>query len=236
VSSIAVVGHYPLWTGNRVVPEERMCIRSVLPNGYGDAKYVCEMMLDATLGRYPDRFKALVVRPGQIAGSKHSGIWNTTEHLSFLIKSCQTLKALPALKGELCWTPVEDVAGTCADLLLADSSSQFVYHIDNPVRQPWASMLELWADILGISHSQIIPFEEWIERVRSYSGKTIENPAIRLLGFLDENFVRMSCGGLLLSTEHSVRDSGIMAAVGPVEDQVVRKYFKTWQEIRYLEI
>jgi hypothetical protein len=41
ISSIATVGHYPLWTGNASVPEEIVDIKSVLPNGYGDAKFVC---------------------------------------------------------------------------------------------------------------------------------------------------------------------------------------------------
>ena len=49
ISSIATVGQYPLWTGRSRVPEERMTIESVLPSGYGDAKFVCERMLDETL-------------------------------------------------------------------------------------------------------------------------------------------------------------------------------------------
>ena len=49
ISSIATVGSYHFWSGNVNVPEERMTIESVLPNGYGDAKFVCERMLDETL-------------------------------------------------------------------------------------------------------------------------------------------------------------------------------------------
>ncbi|KAG9764092.1 hypothetical protein KCU73_g1117, partial [Aureobasidium melanogenum] len=235
VSSIAVVGHYPLWTGRRRVPEKRMCIRSVLPNGYGDAKYVCETMLDSTLRRHPSHFRAFITRPGQIAGSKLSGIWNTTEHLSFLVKSCQTLQALPAFEGELSWTPVEDVAGTCADLLLTDSASHFVYHIDNPVRQPWAPMIELWADALNIPLSSVISFDDWIGRVHQYTGKPSENPASKLLEFLDKNFTRMSCGGLVLETIHSVHDSKTLAAAGPINDQVARRYLEAWMDCGYLK-
>jgi thioester reductase-like protein len=83
ISSIATVGHYPLWSGNVNVPEERMTNESVLPNGYGDAKFVCERMLDETLHKYPDQFRAMAVRLGQVAGSKISGYWNPVEHLSF---------------------------------------------------------------------------------------------------------------------------------------------------------
>jgi len=50
ISSIAVVGHYPILTGNPAVPEDRMTsVEAVLPNGYRNAKLVCERMLDETL-------------------------------------------------------------------------------------------------------------------------------------------------------------------------------------------
>ena len=49
VSSIAVVGHYPQWKATPHVPEERVSIEAVLPNGYGDAKWACELALDRTL-------------------------------------------------------------------------------------------------------------------------------------------------------------------------------------------
>lgn len=99
ISSIATVGHHPLVSGSVRVLEERMKVESVLPSGYSDAKLVCERMLDETLHKFPDRFRAMTVRIGQIAGSKTSGYWNPVEHLSFLIKSSQTLKVLPDFQG-----------------------------------------------------------------------------------------------------------------------------------------
>ena len=99
ISSIGVVGHYPLWSGVTRVPEERMEVKSVLPNGYCEAKFTCERILDETLHKYPDRFRTMTARLGQVAGSKVSGYWNPMEHFSFLIKSSKTLKALPDFDG-----------------------------------------------------------------------------------------------------------------------------------------
>lgn len=99
ISSIATVGQYPVWTGRARVPEERMTIESVLPSGYGDAKLVCERMLDETLHKIDESFHPMVVRIGQIAGSKTSGYWNPIEHLAFLLKSSQALNALPQFEG-----------------------------------------------------------------------------------------------------------------------------------------
>lgn len=235
ISSIATVGHYPLITGDPNVPEERMTIDSVLPNGYGDAKFVCERMLDETLHKYPDDFRAMAVRLGQVAGSKTSGYWNPLEHLSFLVKSSQTLKALPDFDGLLSWTPVNDVAATLSDLLLAENVPYPIYHIDNPVRQPWCDMIPVLADALEIPWSNTIPFDEWVSRVRSFPGSIeLDNPAVKLVEFLDGNFIRMSCGGLLLNTAKSREHSKTLANVGPVSDDVARKYIQAWKETGFL--
>ncbi|KAJ5175747.1 Type I Polyketide synthases (Type I PKS) [Penicillium canariense] len=79
-------------------------IDSVFSNGYGEAKRGCERMLDKTLQQHPDRFRSMVVRLGQIAGSKTSGYWNPMEHFGFLVKSSQTLNAFPDVPGTVYWT------------------------------------------------------------------------------------------------------------------------------------
>ncbi|KAF9698348.1 hypothetical protein EKO04_003885 [Ascochyta lentis] len=223
ISSIATVGHYPIHTGSPHVPEQRVSIEHVLPNGYGDAKFICERMLDDTLHKYSSRFNVTVVRLGQVAGSSDSGYWNENEHLPFLIKSSQTLRALPKFEGPVSWTPVDAVAGVCADLALNDVS-QGIYHVENPVRQPWNKMLPVLASELDIPERNIISFEEWIQRVRSFpTVTTVEsdlNPAKRLVDFLEADFVRMSCGGVLLETERSQKDSETMRKVGPIDDSM----------------
>ncbi|KAJ6443315.1 polyketide synthase [Purpureocillium lavendulum] len=242
VSSIATVGHWPLHTGNPNVPEERMAIESVLPTGYGDAKYICERMLDETLHRYPERFRAMTVRPGQVAGSSKSGYWNTMEHLSFLVKSSQTLNALPQLGGLLSWTPVDTVAGTIVDLVtLADDRDPYpIYHIDNPIRQLWQDMLPVLADALGIPGDGQVELEEWVQRVKNHPRKGVEgpdgdNPALLLVDFLESNFVRMSCGGLLLGTTKAREHSGTLASCGPVEEELTRLFVQSWKDKGFLK-
>jgi thioester reductase-like protein/acyl carrier protein len=232
VSSIGAVGHYGRNNGKKqtLVPEERFGIESVLPNGYGDAKWGCERMIDETLHKYPDRFRAMVVRLGQIAGSKTSGYWNPMEHFGFLIKSSQTLKALPDVPGTVYWTPVNDIANTLAELALSDRIPYQFYHIENPVGQTWSELNAILADALNIT--DLIPFEEWVERVRSAPQRN--NPAAALVEFLDDNYLRMSCGGLVLEPKHALEHSKSLNAVGPVSEEVVRKYIQIWKEIGFL--
>ena len=232
VSSVGVVGHYGLGNGEQktMVPEDRVDINSVLPNGYGDAKWGCERMLDETLHKYPDQFRTMIVRLGQIAGSKTSGYWNPMEHFGFLVKSSQTLNALPDVGGTVYWTPVNDIAGTLSDLVLSDRKPYPVYHIENPVGQPWTSANAILADALGIR--DLIPFNEWVERVRAAPQRN--NPASTLLEFLDSNYLRMSCGGLVLDVKNTLEHSETLKAVGPVSEEVIRKYVHVWKEIGFL--
>ncbi|KAI1160776.1 hypothetical protein F5B18DRAFT_631325 [Nemania serpens] len=232
ISSIAVMGRHSLLPGNsKFAPEDRATADQLLPSGYGQAKWVCERMLDETLHRYPESFRATSVRPGQIAGNSINGYWNEMEHLPFLFKSSQTLRALPALEGDMCWTPVDWVAGTVADLLLLDPQLGMypIYHIDNPVRQSWSDMLPLLALELGVPEVGIIPFEDWVRKVRAFPGNVDDNPAARLIDFLDDNFVRMSCGGMMLDTKNACEHSRTLHAVGTVSREIVKRYLEWWK-------
>ncbi|KOS19516.1 L-aminoadipate-semialdehyde dehydrogenase large subunit [Escovopsis weberi] len=233
VSSVGVVGQYGLGLEDEriLVPEERVDIDTVLPNGYGDAKWGCERMLDETLHKFPERFRTMACRLGQIAGSKTSGYWNPMEHFGFLIKSSQTLNALPDVDGTVFWTPVNDVARALSDLVLSDRDPYPIYHIENPVGQPWKEVNAVLADALKIPN--MIPFEEWVDRVRKAPHRN--NPASTLVDFLDSNYLRMSCGGLVLDVKKALEHSESLATVGPVSEEVTRKYIHIWREIGFLE-
>ncbi|RYP04526.1 hypothetical protein DL764_004388 [Monosporascus ibericus] len=240
VSSISVVGLYGrggAGTGSKgeqttLVPEDRVGIDAVLPVGYADAKWGCERMLDATLHGHVDRFRTMTVRLGQIAGSRVSGYWNPMEHFGFMIKSSQTLNALPDVDGIAYWTPVNDIAGALGDLVLRNAGEPRypVYHIENPVGQPWSELNRVLADALGIQ--RLIPLEEWVKLVKAAPQRN--NPAIALVDFLESNYKRMSCGGLVLDARKTLQHSPTLNAVGPVSEDVIRKYIYVWKEIGFL--
>jgi thioester reductase-like protein/SAM-dependent methyltransferase/acyl carrier protein len=235
VSSIGVVGY----AGESRVLERRVPLSAVLPSGYGEAKWVCERMLDETLHNYPDLFRPMVVRPGQISGSSTSGYWNPVEHFSFLVKSAQALRAWPDFDGVLQWVPVDHCAGVMADLLKmgqADAPDAYpVYHIDNPVGQRWKDMSPVLAAALDIPPHAIIPFKRWIKRVRrSPLLPETENPATRPVDFLDQHFERMSCGGLILDTARAKEHSETMAKEGPVSPELARLYVAAWKKMGFL--
>lgn len=235
VSSIGVVGH----ADEERVSERKVSFAATLRIGYCEAKWVCERMLDETLHKHPKRFRSLIVRPGQIAGSKTSGVWNPVEHFAFLVRSAQALRAWPDLDGVLQWVPVNNVASTMMDLLcIGDTTAPKpypVYHIDNPVGQPWKEMSLVLAGALDIPPERIIPFRDWIKLVRrSPLNAETENPAARLIDFLDLNFERMSCGGLILDTAKAQEHSKTIAEEGPVTPEIARSYVAAWKKMGFL--
>nr|UBX54556.1 poliketide synthase [Aspergillus sp.] len=235
ISSIGVVGHYPLRHETVLAPEETMTADSVLPVGYAEAKLVCERILDETLHQYPDKFRPMAVRIAQITGSTSNGHWNPVEHFAFLVKSSQTLKALPDFDGSLSWCPVDDVSATLGELLISDTKPYPVYHIENPSRQPWRKMVKTLAQCLDIPRDGIIPFDEWIERVKGSSASTNDNPARQLLEFFDQHFIRMSCGGLILDTAKTREHSATLRQRGPIGPGLVEKYISAWKTVGFLD-
>lgn len=95
-------------------------------------------------------------------------------------------------------------------------------------------MIAILADALDIPRSKVIPSDEWFRRVRTFPGSELDNPAFRLIEFLEENFTRMSCGGLLLDTTKAREHSKTLANVGPVADHLARKYIEAWKATGFL--
>ncbi|KAL4976239.1 hypothetical protein BDW66DRAFT_151186 [Aspergillus desertorum] len=247
VSSISVVGS----AAQQRVLEQRVDLRSSLPIGYPEAKWVCERMLDETLHRYPDYFRPMVVRPGQITGSSHTGCWPHTEHMPLLIKTAQTLRAWPDLDGPLHWVPVDTVAQTMVDLLLPGTPSNPnharatldkrepdaypVYHIDNPVGQPWKEMTPIITSALNIPSDRVIPYQDFLNLLRSSPlDRDREIPAAKIIDFFTRNFEHMACGGLILDTTLSQEHSAALAAQGPITEEEVKRYIQRWREIGFL--
>ncbi|KAH7355893.1 putative polyketide synthase [Pyrenochaeta sp. MPI-SDFR-AT-0127] len=234
ISSLAVVANYPQMTGNALVPEKPTSVESVPAGGYADAKLACEHILSKTLYAHLDRFHPMVVRIAQISGSTTNGYWNPTEYMPFLIKSSQVLRILPKLTGTLSWYPVNGVAATLGELLMSPNASNFTYHIDNPSRQPWEEIISILASALDIPTASIVPYDQWIDRVKRFRGSTKDNPALQLIDFFDNYFVPMSCGGLMLDTSRTFEVSHTLRTMGPIGSKLVKMYIDAWKQSGFL--
>ncbi|KAL4974125.1 hypothetical protein BDW66DRAFT_153167 [Aspergillus desertorum] len=214
--------------------EGRTRIEKVMDNGYNEAKFVCERMIHETLQRHPAVFQAMIVRPGQIAGSEKTGYWNTSEHFPAMVKSSQSLGVFPALAGRLGWTPVDVAARVIAELLLDEVIPEEIYHVDHPIGQSWATVVDMLA---GELEATKVPFREWLQRVRGCSGGR-DNPARLMADWLETNFERMSCQGPLdtrVARRHSRTLREMERGAGEeVREEHVRRFVRNWKERGFL--
>lgn len=100
VSSIAVVGEYPIVHGSHTVPEQVITDpRCTISLGYGKAKLVCERILAKAAQDWSSEMEVSYVRTGQLSGSESSGHWNAKEHFPALVKMSHEAGVFPQLHG-----------------------------------------------------------------------------------------------------------------------------------------
>lgn len=105
------------------------------------------------------------------------------------------------------------------------------------MRQAWAEMMDVLAVALDIPET--MPFGEWLSRVCQWpvaADNTADgaNPAHLLVAFLEENFLRLSCGGLLMATSKARQHSPTLAKLGAVTTETTRMFVRRWKDIGFL--
>ncbi|KAF8887098.1 hypothetical protein BD779DRAFT_1611593 [Infundibulicybe gibba] len=246
-SSIAVVGRFPILNPNGPleVPESALDAVNSAEFGYPEAKWVCERVLMAATTLYgdasPDHEGPLIkgsnVRIGQMTGPEGSGAWNESEHFPIIVRTAQSLKAVPILDGSLSWIPVNRAGDVITELLFSNGFKPF-YHMENPSRQSWSGLLNDLASILGGSPSTpvpLIPFSDWLDRVRNLGDDPARNPAFKVLAFLENDFVRMAAGTVILRTATARLDSPTMVRSTSLDKQHLEEYIGYWKRVGVMQ-
>ncbi|KAL2851873.1 hypothetical protein BJY01DRAFT_232774 [Aspergillus pseudoustus] len=217
VSSIATVGRYARVHGGRIIPESPAdSVKCLNPIGYAEAKLVCERILEHTRENSPDEIEVSYIRVGQVAGSSATGFWNVNEHF-------------PALT--LSWLPVNLAAAAVNEILLSPTPLDLIYHLENPIRQPWHELLQTLSAELGIS--RILPMGQWLDRV--WTSPIDNNPSKKLYGFFANDFVRMACGEVVMGTENARHVSGTLRGMDAVLPRTVEAYVTYWRDVGLLK-
>jgi len=190
---------------------------------------VCEQVGKAAAELYGQDdalVKASSVRIGQMTGPEGSGTWNESEHFPLLVHSSAELKVVPALTGSLSWIPVNR-AGDAITEMLFSKTFRPVYHMENPSRQSWEGLIDNLAHILGGVPK--VPFSQWLQKVKSTGeGKS---PAYRVINFLENDFVRMSSGRVILRTAETKLDSPTLVKSTSIDRRHLEEYVAYWRSI-----
>ncbi|KAJ9661124.1 hypothetical protein H2201_006675 [Coniosporium apollinis] len=179
-SSVSTVAN----TAGTQVAESLAELSAAQKMGYAQSKMVTEHLCD--LAAKQTGMAARVLRIGQIIGDTQHGIWNAKEAIPMMLQTAITTRALPALDENLCWLPVDVVAGTVVDIAMSEAPAR-VFNVVNPHTLHWTKELLPAIRDFGIEFSEVGK-REWVQRLRSSNPDPVVNPPIRLVEFFAGKF------------------------------------------------
>ena len=120
---------------------------------------------------------------------------------------------------------------------MQDSSTELVYHLENPVQQPWHEVLAMLAPLLHLQINDSIPLKEWIAQVESCvvtNDRDNANPALSLVDFIEADFERMACGDVKLDMSKCLEASPSLKEVGSIPEHLLAAYVNCWRSKGFL--
>jgi hypothetical protein len=131
----------------------------------------------------------------------------------------------------LSWLPVDVAAAALAEIVLHSGDAAPVYHLENPVRQPWEGVLEILRNKLRLI-GKAIPFDQWWKLVEANNDE--RNVAKRLAKFFHEDFHRMADGTVVLETKKARGVSKTLRDCRGVDKVLMERYVDAWRNSGFL--
>ncbi|KAI1373464.1 hypothetical protein F4677DRAFT_462219 [Hypoxylon crocopeplum] len=241
-SSIAVTANYVKVTGKAGPIPEAPIADPAIPSemGYAQAKWICEKIIEQVAQKYADELNCSIIRIGQIVGSTSHGVWNASEHVPALLKTAHSLRQLPSIEGTVSWLPVNVAAAVISDIVLHAGAGQLVYHIENPHRQSWKDILDIFRDALSLGGEvdKVIPFDNWLQlacEARNVESPSTCYPAVELLDFLQTDFQHLGVGKIVLDMQESRKISQTLERTLPAGEGLIRLCVEYWRSIGFLD-
>jgi thioester reductase-like protein len=127
-----------------------------LYNGYAQSKWVAEKLVSIANAR---GIPVSIYRPGAITGHSQTGVANTKDFLSTLLKGFIQLKTAPDLDALWMLTPVDYVSRAVIHLSRQEASRGKTFHLINPYPLPMKTFVD-WVRSFGYTLEQI-PYAQW---------------------------------------------------------------------------
>lgn len=206
ISSVAAVEGY---TGGPAPEDVLGNLDTPAAFGYGRAKFLAELLVDAAAQHLGNGMLATIIRVGQVAGPvRRRGLWNPREWLPSLVLSSLHLGQVPDSLGRrfdnVDFVPADLLADVLVDLATtarpeAPNNHAVVYNIRNPRLTPWRTLLPAVTEAAKTHRNktlQVVPPTTWLASLRASSNAddgeaaaaaaaaaTTSNPAVKLLDF-----------------------------------------------------
>lgn len=116
-----------------------------------------------------------------------------------------------------------------ADLLFSPSSLDLTYHLENPNRQDWTTVMTTIARELGHPPSSFVEFDEWARLVGQKTSAECDSGTGVLMDFLVKDFQHMSGGGIVLDTSKARQVSATLRNADSISVETIATYVKAWK-------
>ncbi|KAL4800793.1 hypothetical protein BDV19DRAFT_375466 [Aspergillus venezuelensis] len=214
-----------------------------LDMGYARSKLIGERLIS---NARKAGARAFSLRIGQVSGHSKHGLWNDSEAIPLMLRSAQTLKALPSLDTVCSWLPADSLACVLLEIARycsANSSDDFptdgddsIYNLSNPRTFHWSAMLRTLRQH-GFEF-ETVPFDNWLKKLRDSEsrGEEVVNPAVKLIEHYETMYGSEAPTPKIFRTDKAERDSatlrngrlriiedGILARMDPSPPKVVKK-------------
>lgn len=251
ISSVAAVG------GNGSTPPLEEVIKDFnipSPCGYGQAKFIAELLIDAAARHLKDVVPTTILRIGQVAGPvRHPGLWNPREWFPSMILSSLNLGQVPddlGLFNTIDFVPVDMLAHVMLELAMATgaqaSGGATVFNIRNPNMTPWKELLSAVTETppgAGKPPLEAVPPATWLDAVRASvdaenDDAASKNPAVKLLGFFDQLWNTESgarsaqVSSRRMDVQRALAASMSLRDLEPVNVAWMEKWVKEWMVAR----
>jgi thioester reductase-like protein len=147
-----------------------------LLDGYSQSKWVAEKVVMLARSR---GIPVAIYRPGGITAHSETGVGNTDDLMSRLLKGCLQLGSVPRMNMLIDMTPVDFVARAVVHLSMREESVGKAFHLFNPSPLSLTETIE-WLRSVGYA-VRSIPFTEWREEVRQRVPRQPEHALYPLL-------------------------------------------------------
>lgn len=125
---------------------------------------------------------------------------------------------------------MDRAAQVVSDILLGGGERDLVYHLENPIRQPWQDVCSVIERHLSLPSLRRLSFTEWLGRVMAAN----ESPP-EVIGFLENHFLQVSTGGLILDTTRTRKISRALKSTNAVEIGTIEFYLDFWKSVGLLK-
>ena len=234
-STASVLGHHKKSSIPESISHDP---HSASPLGYSRSKWVAEAICEQAYHRTPLQGNIAVVRIGQLCGDTENAIWNASEAWPLMLSSVKVLKALPDLRQNLDWLPVDTAAEAVIEIALKMTNKLVgptdenipVYHILNPSRATtWSDLLQ-WMKKLSPGFDVISP-AAWVGRLKNLQQN---HPCTKLLGLWMEAYSedKGSVGeneDVVFDTDKTKEVTKVMSNVKPIDEAQFEKMWR-WIE------